>query len=178
MASALWPRVRAKVGIGGVVIGGIIVAAMGFVAASAVSDMSPHIVDTAVGSRFTCTVLSVYDGDGPINCSEVDGKKQPVSVRLRGIEARDADNTCRRADLCPSKSGEEAKAMLTSLAVGRLECVSFGPSYNRVDASCRSATGVDLSCEMIKSGNAMRWPEYDPEERLVHCKPAAGGKKT
>jgi len=178
MASGLWPRLTKKVGIGGLAVGGIILAALSFVGASALSDLQPRIVDTAAGRRFSCTVVSVYDGDGPINCSEVDGEKQPVSVRLRGIEARDSDNSCRRAELCPKTSGAEAKAFLTRIAVGRLECESFGPSYNRVDASCRTATGVDLSCEMVRSGHAMRWPEYDPQGRLVPCVPRVAQNST
>ena len=52
--------------------------------------------------------------------------------------------------------GEAAKAELTRLAVGRLECTSYGPSYSNVNASCRTATGADLSCEMLRTGTAVR----------------------
>ena len=163
--------VKARIGIGGIAIVGIIVAALAFILFSVVRDVAPVKVSIAAGANFPCTVLSVYDGDGPINCSELDEQGKQVTVRLRGIEARDADNGCRYAGMCPKASGAEAKAMLTKLAVGRLECVSFGPSYNRVDASCRTATGTDLSCEMIRSGMAVRWPQYDPQGRLVPCVP-------
>lgn len=172
MALAFVNRLQASVGIGGIAVAGIIIAALAFIGVNLMQDAAPTIVNTASGSRFQCTVLSVYDGDGPINCAEVDAQGKHVSVRLRGIEARDADNSCSRAELCPQATGAEAKAALTKLAVGRLECVSFGPSYERVDASCVAPTGLDLSCEMIRSGMAMRWPEYDQGGRLVKCDPA------
>ncbi|MDQ8754748.1 hypothetical protein RCO27_00765 [Sphingosinicella sp. LHD-64] len=172
MASTFFGQVRSRIGTGGLVIGAIVLAAVIFVVINAVRDITPTAVDTATGSRFTCTVLSVYDGDGPINCAEVDGAGEQVSVRLRGIEAREPDNTC-QMEVCPPLSGQEAKAILTRLAVGQLQCVSFGPSYNRVDSSCTSPTGVDISCELIRTGAAVRWPEYDPEQRLVNCVPAA-----
>lgn len=172
MALNFWTGLRAKVGMGGVAIGGIIAAAMLFILLNVLQEASPAQVSTAKGKQFPCTVLSVYDGDGPINCSEKDTKGKQVIVRLRGIEAREADNKCPRANLCPKASGEESKAALTRLAVGRLQCTSFGPSYNRVDASCRSPTGADLSCEMLRAGAAVRWPEFDPEGRLKRCVPA------
>lgn len=165
----------ARVGVRGLVVFVVILAALAFIGVSVWRDMGPEPMDIAAGRTFTCTVLSVYDGDGPINCAEVDTEGQPVSVRLRGIEARDNDNSCqlREETACPRASGAEAKAMLTQLAVGRLQCTSFGPSYNRVDASCQTASGVDLSCEMLRSGMAVRWPEYDPEGRLIRCTPGA-----
>jgi endonuclease YncB( thermonuclease family) len=162
---------RARIGTGGILIGVIVLAALAFIIFNAVRDIAPHQVDTAAGSQFPCTVLSVYDGDGPINCAEVDGSGKQVAVRLRGIEAREPDNRCQVA-VCPPMSGAQAKAALERLAAGRMQCTSFGPSYNRVDASCTSATGVDISCELIRMGAAVRWAEYDPDGRLTHCVPA------
>jgi endonuclease YncB( thermonuclease family) len=157
---------------GGVWVALIIVAAVAFILFNVLRDMSPTRVDTAAGQRFACSVLSVYDGDGPINCAEVDQDGQPVQVRLRGIEAREPDDTCHHAALCPDASGAAAKAELTRLALGRLRCVSFGPtSFGRVDARCRAPSGVDLGCAMVRSGMAVRWPEYDPEGNLLACKP-------
>ena len=164
----LWGRI----GIKGAVIGVIIAAALLFILVNVIEDTEPERVDIAAGSQFPCTVLSVYDGDGPINCAEQDMQGKPVAVRLRGIEARETDDSCRPQELCPEMSGAEAKDILTRLAVGRLECTSHGPSYNRVDARCRNASGQDLSCEMIRSGGAMRWPEYDSEGELLACVPA------
>lgn len=171
MAGA-WQRIRQRIGMGGLLIGLIIVAAIVFIAVSVSRDLAGEPVDTAAGREFPCTVESVYDGDGPINCAEVDAEGKQVRVRVKGIEARDSDNTCRLADRCPSASGAEAKAALTRLAVGRIECVSHGPSYNRVDAFCVNAQGQDVSCEMLRTGTAVRWAEYDPEGRLANCTPS------
>ena len=158
-------------GVRTLVVGTIILAALAFILINALGDIAPEKVDTATGKNFTCTVLSVLDGDGPINCKEQDLQGKQVSVRLRGIDARDAGNNCSHPGLCPQASMEQGKAALEALAVGRLECVSFGPSYNRVDSSCRNAKGQDLSCEMVRGGTAVRWPEYDPEGRLTPCVP-------
>jgi endonuclease YncB( thermonuclease family) len=168
--ASMGTRLRDRIGTGGIVIAVIVIAAILFVIVSAVFSLKPTEVDIATGSHFPCTVISVYDGDGPINCAEVDAQGKQVSIRLRGIEAREPDNTC-QLPVCPPMSGAQAKAVLTRLAVGRMQCVSFGPSYNRVDASCFSATGVDISCELIRRGAAERWPEYDREGRLIHCVP-------
>lgn len=154
-----------------IAIGLVILAALGFIAFSIMGDLEPEAVDTSAGKTFPCTVVSVYDGDGPINCAEVDLKGQQVRVRVRGIEARDADNTCSSPDLCPAATGEQGKDALTKLAVGRLTCVSHGPSYSRVNAGCRTASGADLACEMLKTGTAVRWPAYDPEGKLLACVP-------
>lgn len=172
MSIAIWSRLRARIGLGGVAVGAIILAALGFIAASALLDLSPERVDTAAGRTFPCTVLSVYDGDGPINCAERDLSGQQVKVRLRGIEAREIDNSCSRADICPSATGAAGKAALVRIAFGRLACTSHGPSYSRVNASCVNPLGVDLSCEMLRGGTALRWPEYDPEGSLLGCVPA------
>lgn len=170
MATSYWGRLRGRIGTGGLVIAAIILAAVIFIVVNVLQSFAPEQVDTATGSRFACTVLSVYDGDGPINCAEVDGEGQQVRVRLRGIDAREPDNSC-QVETCPPLSGREAKAILTRLAVGRLQCTSFGPSYNRVDSSCWNSAGVDISCEMIRRGAAVRWPQYDREQRLVNCVP-------
>jgi endonuclease YncB( thermonuclease family) len=167
---------KPRIGLGALAIGLIILAAIAFVLVNALRDREAPRVDLAAGKTFPCTVQSVYDGDGPINCAERDTAGNPVVVRIRGIEAREADNRCPRANLCPQASGAEAKAVMDRLAVGRLECTSFGPSYSRVDAHCRNASGQDLSCEMLRSGTAVRWPEYDPDGRLVQCvRPYRGG---
>ena len=152
-------------------IGLIILAAVAFILFNAFGEASSATVDTAAGQQFACTVQDVYDGDGPINCAETDASGKQVRVRLRGIEAREADNSCRYENLCPEASGQQAREQLQRLAVGRLQCTSFGPSYSNVDASCRNPQGADISCEMLRSGAAVRWPQYDPDGRLLPCVP-------
>lgn len=51
----------------------------------------------------------IYDGDEPVDCAKVDVSGKQVRVRLRRIEAREADNSCRYANLYPQASGAAAK---------------------------------------------------------------------
>jgi endonuclease YncB( thermonuclease family) len=92
-------------------------------------------------------------------------------VRLRGIEARDGDGNCRIAQGCPEMNWEEARAVLTRIAGARMNCVSYGGYRDRVDAFCSTLEGVDVGCEMVKMGAAVRWPEFDSEGRLRGCVP-------
>lgn len=125
----------------------------------------------AAGIPFTCTPTRVWDGDGPIWCAE--GPK----IRLAGIAAREIDETCRPGHPCPDASGKDARDALVRLVgtpSGRsseghilvsgkpLRCVSRGSGKGeRTAASCVNAAGVDLGCEMMRSGHALRWARYD-----------------
>lgn len=153
------------------VIGFVILSALVFIAASALGNLGIQTVDTATGKSFPCTVLSVTDGDGPVTCAESDGEGHQVQVRMRGIEARDEDGGCRLASGCPEMNWQEGKAVLTSVAGARMNCVSYGRSYERVDSFCTTPDGVDVSCELVRLGAAVRWPEFDPEGRLANCVP-------
>lgn len=55
------------------------------------------------GQNFNCTPERVWDGDGPIWCSE--GPR----VRLSGIAAREMDGTCSIGHPCPDADALEAK---------------------------------------------------------------------
>jgi endonuclease YncB( thermonuclease family) len=153
------------------VIGAVILAALIFIGASAAGRLGIQTVDTATGAAFPCTVIRVMDGDGPVICAEEDQQGRPVQVRLRGIEARDGDGNCRIAQGCPEMNWEQAKAELIRLAGARMDCKSYGPYRDRVDAFCTTPQGADISCELVKSGAAVRWPEFDSEGRLLNCLP-------
>jgi endonuclease YncB( thermonuclease family) len=153
------------------VIGAVILAALIFIAASAIGRLGIQKVDTATGSVFPCTVLRVMDGDGPVICAEEDQEGRQVHVRMRGIEARDGDGGCRLAQGCPEMSWEEGRAVLTRVAGARMDCTSYGGYRDRVDAFCSTPQGVDVNCELVKMGAAVRWPEFDSEGRLLNCAP-------
>jgi endonuclease YncB( thermonuclease family) len=152
----------------------VIVSALIFIAVSALGRLGIQTVDTSTGQAFPCTVVKVMDGDGPVICEEEDQEGRQVQVRLRGIEARDGDGDCRIAQGCPEMSWKEGKAVLTRIAGPRMNCVSYGPYRDRVDAFCSTADGVDVSCELVKMGAAVRWPEFDSEGRLLNCAPGRG----
>ena len=111
--------------------------------------------------RFSCQVIRVHDGDGPIWCAE--GAK----IRLTAIAARELDETCRPGHPCPAASGASARKALHRLAMGEaLSCEATGTSYGRVTAWCWRGDGVELNCAMVTSGHALRWARYDPARRL------------
>ena len=118
------------------------------------------------GEKFTCTAISVWDGDGPIWCAE--GPR----IRLHGIAAREMDGSCRPGHPCPSKSGVQARDHLVELLGGsrgatpdghivisaKLTCRSYGSGKGKRTAASCSVTGVgDLSQAMIRDGYAARW---------------------
>lgn len=122
------------------------------------------------GQSFSCTPTRVWDGDGPIWCSE--GPR----IRLSGIAAREADGSCRANQPCPEASAEEARDTLVDLVgepigVGphghilvrgpTMSCVSVGSAGgDRTAAWCVSPRGGDLSCAMVATGTALRWDRF------------------
>ena len=113
---------------------------------------------TTSNGAFTCTVRHVMDGD-TFRCS--DGRR----VRLSSIDTPEMPGSCRPGRTCAPGDPYAAKAALQRLIGGRMvHCEPVGMSYNRVAAWC-SVGGQDLSCAMVRSGHAMRLPQYDRERR-------------
>lgn len=124
----------------------------------------------AAGATFTCTPTRVWDGDGPIWCAE--GPR----IRLKGIAAREIDETCRRGHPCPAASGQAARDELVRLLGGprgtastghvmvrarAMQCQSNGSAKgSRTAAWCIAPDVGDLSCAMVRSGMVMRWTRY------------------
>ncbi len=124
------------------------------------------------GLRFDCTAVSVYDGDGPIACSE------GFKIRLSGVAAREMDGTCRPGHPCPDASAEAARDRLVKLLGGekgrtrsgtavhiviapvKLRCLFAGGTYDRIAAWCATPKGADISCAMVASGTALIWRNH------------------
>jgi endonuclease YncB( thermonuclease family) len=49
--------------------------------------------------------------------------------------------------------------------------VSRDAYRDRIDAFCSNLSGVDVACELVRMGAAVRWPEFDAEGRLLRCIP-------
>lgn len=103
------------------------------------------------GENFTCTPTHVWDGDGPVWCSE--GPR----LRLAGIAARELDGSCSSGHPCPAVSGIEGRDALVDLlgaqtGVGRhghilingptLHCRSDGPAGGNRTASWCAVGGL------------------------------------
>lgn len=129
------------------------------------------LVIAPYGTTFICSPIMVWDGDGPVKCAE--GPK----LRLRGVAAREHDETCRSNQPCPKASARVARDTLVELLGGsrgmtsdghvrvegaRLSCLSFGPDHfgKRTVAACRLSDGRDLSCALVQRGVVLPWREY------------------
>ena len=119
---------------------------------------------------FQCTPTRVWDGDGPIWCSE--GPR----IRLSGVAAREMDGSCSKNHPCPEASAVEARDALVRLVgkpIGKssqghvlvrgptMTCRSEGGAGgNRTAAWCISPVGGNISCGMVKGGWALKWARY------------------
>ena len=122
------------------------------------------------GKSFSCTPEAVWDGDGPIWCTE--GPR----IRLAGIAAREMDGSCSPGHPCPAASGQQARDQLEAYQGGTrgelshghikvsaptMTCVSDGSAGgSRTAAWCFTAAGVDLNCAMVGSRTALIWDRY------------------
>jgi endonuclease YncB( thermonuclease family) len=109
---------------------------------------------------FTCTVASITDGD-TFRCEEHGADGRAIRIRLSGVAAREADNSCSPGHPCPDASAASATAALSQLAARQqLQCRQVGKTYNRVAAFCTRSDGVDLSCAMVDSGTVLKWRKH------------------
>ena len=124
----------------------------------------------AAGTTFSCTPTRVWDGDGPIWCTE--GPR----IRLEGIAAREIDETCRPGHPCPDASGLAARDELVRLLGGArgttstghvivraptMRCRSDGAAKGSRTAALCELPGVgDVSCAMVRSGTVERRRRY------------------
>jgi endonuclease YncB( thermonuclease family) len=136
--------------------------------APAPARAAPPIVPR--GEAFGCTPTMVWDGDGPVWCSE--GPR----LRLSGIAAREMDGSCRRGQPCPGATAVQARDALVKLLGGAtgtardghiqvrgpvLACRSDGPAGgSRTAAWCTSGATGDLSCAMVRTGTVLRWDRF------------------
>jgi endonuclease YncB( thermonuclease family) len=130
--------------------------------------LSAYVVPA--GQVFICTPAAVWDGDGPIWCTE--GPR----VRIAGIAARETDGSCRRNQPCPNASARQARDHLVRLLGGArgtsrdghvlvqgrpMRCLSDGSAGGvRTAAWCTGNGFGDLSCAMVRSGYTLAWQRY------------------
>ena len=111
-------------------------------------------VQSKVTGTFSCLVQSVTDGD-TFRCAN------GTRIRLSSIDSPEMPGSCRPGRSCAPGDPYAAKAALARLIGGRtVQCHSVGMSYDRVAAWC-SVKGMDLSCAMVRSGHAIKLPQYD-----------------
>lgn len=120
---------------------------------------------------FTCEVVRVHDGDGPLWCRS--GEK----VRIAGIQAPDFESAapCRRAShpayTCNDVAARRSQQIVSQLTLHRrLSCQPTGKSYSRIVARCTLPDGRSLSCAAIAAGAAVRWHRYWRQYRMGECR--------
>lgn len=113
-------------------------------------------------TQFNCTVRSVTDGD-TFRCTS------GVRVRLSSIDTPEMPGSCRPGRNCAPGDPYAAKAALERMIAGRtVLCEPVGQSYGRVAAWC-SVDDQDLSCAMVRSGQAIKLTQHDPAGRLCRA---------
>lgn len=113
---------------------------------------------------FVCTVVSLHDADGPIRC------RNGVKIRVAGVNAREADGTCRSNAPCPVMRHEQAKPIAERLVLRKtLTCRKVDQSWKRAVAVCRLPDGSDLRCSLNATGATVDWPEYVARYHLPRC---------
>lgn len=139
------------------------------------ADVPAETPVVPAGQGFQCTPTLVWDGDGPVFCAE--GPK----LRIAGVAAREIDGSCRTNQPCPPVSGTDARDRLVSILGGvrgitadghvvvraaTMTCMSDGSAGGaRTAAWCTSPAFGDLSCAVVASGGAVRWPRYWRDHR-------------
>lgn len=131
------------------------------------------ILLVAAATAFTCDVIRVHDGDGPLWCRS--GQK----VRVAGIQAPDFQNAgpCRRpaarrvAYTCDDRAAARSQRIVSKLVLGkRLTCQPTGKSFSRTVARCTLPDGRSLSCAAIANGAAVRWDRYWIQYGMAGCR--------
>ncbi|MEG3086076.1 hypothetical protein U1739_01780 [Sphingomonas sp. PB4P5] len=122
-----------------------------------------------MSSPFSCQVIRVHDGDGPLWC------KNGIKVRVAGVQAPDFENAepCRRgkpAYVCSDVRAVRSQRIVEKLTLNRsMTCQPVAKSYQRVVARCTLADGRSLSCAVIAAGAAVRWDSYWRRYRMGDC---------
>lgn len=120
---------------------------------------------------FTCEVVKVHDGDGPLWC------RSGQRIRIAGIQAPDFESAepCRRAShpayTCDDQAAARSQRIVSRLTLGkRIVCQPQGMSYSRIVARCTLPDGRSLSCAAIAAGAAVRWDRFWRQYGMGECR--------
>jgi endonuclease YncB( thermonuclease family) len=123
----------------------------------------------ALSPAFTCEVIRVHDGDGPLWC------RSGQRIRIAGVQAPDFTSAepCRQhrtGYTCDDRAAERSRRIMVGLTLHRrLVCQPVDRSYSRVVARCTLPDGRSLSCAAIASGAAVHWERYWRRYGMGEC---------
>ena len=86
-----------------------------------------------------------------------------VKVRLHGIDAPEADQTCRNARGEAYPCGKRATSVLVLRAAAGVSCEPAGDEqdrYGRMIATCYAVDGTNINAYMVRSGHALAYRKY------------------
>jgi len=124
----------------------------------------------AAAASFSCRVVRVHDGDGPIWCAN------GIKVRTAGVQAPDFESAtpCRTRKakyVCDDREAEASRVIVERLVLGRtMTCLPVDRSYKRVVARCTLPDGRSLTCATIAAGAAWKWDAYWRRYKLEPCR--------
>jgi endonuclease YncB( thermonuclease family) len=123
---------------------------------------SPSAARSPGGSAILSGTATVIDGD----TLEIAGKR----IRLEGIDAPEADQTCGGGWFGTWKCGRSATDQLRWLVGGRrVDCESAGhDKYSRMLGWC-TADGRDINAEMVRSGHAWAFVKYSTRYQAIEA---------
>ena len=110
----------------------------------------------------------IIDGDS----LEISG----VRVRLHGIDAPEAKQSCHDAQGRRYRCGRDATSVLKQLAAGGVRCrMQHGTDrYGRKIGTCYAADGVNINAQMVRLGYALAYRKYSrkyvPEEEEARAR--------
>jgi len=118
---------------------------------------SQHVLErSGEGERMRNGIAQVIDGDS----LRLNGEE----LRLKGMDAPEYAQTCRRGTAAIACGKEAAAALRRIVARAPLTCVGHERDrYGRLLATCRSL-GADVAAMMVRSGMAVAFGDYLVEE--------------
>ncbi len=113
-------------------------------------------------------VANVVDGDGL--------KIGPIAIRLHGIDAPEAGQSCPRVEGGTWSCGKDAATALDELVGGReVVCTALDQDpYGRIVASCM-VDGRDAATEIMQAGLAWAYVEYSEDYVALEAEAKAAG---
>ncbi len=128
------------------------------------------LAQVTTGQTFTCTVVKVHDGDGPLHCRE------GFKIRIAGVQSLDFEDAapCREGRpgyVCDNRRARAAQRVTERLTLGKqLTCTRVDKSWDRVVARCWLPDRRSLSCAVIAAGAGWRWESFWRDYRMGDCR--------